>query len=143
MRTVLSAAVVSLVLSTPAWATCDFILDVENHTGKGIYVKDVYYKIHDSSWEILNAGIGMDVENGGHSWRPGHVPTMFKVSNLVVDCHGTEFRFKLTYNCHNDDSGPQTRHSDILKLGGDAVEATQVTVNADVKNCHGAVDFEM
>lgn len=136
MRRTLLFALFLLFLAPLAAADCKFILDIHNNAGKRIHVKEAYYKVHTSEWEILNAGSVVDIKTGESSYNPGHPPVIYWVWNAAVGCD-TKVRFKFTYNCHDDDAGPQTQHSYILKGAGEL----ETTAFANVRDCHGDVVY--
>lgn len=137
MRRNLLFALFLLFFAAPALAECTFAFDIHNNSGRRIHVKEAYYKVHKSTWEILNAGSVVDVKTGENSYTPGEPPVVYWVWNAAVGC-GQKVRFKFTYNCHNDDSGPQTQHSYLLK---GVSTANKTTHYANVRDCHGDVVF--
>lgn len=137
MRRHLPLALLLLFFASPALAECTFAFDIHNNAGKRIHVKDAYYKVHKSNWETLNAGSVVDVQTGQHSYNPGHTPVVYWVWNAAVGCD-KKVRFKFTYNCHDDDAGPQTQHSYLLQGVSTANKTTHL---ANVRDCHGDVVF--
>lgn len=138
MRRTVIFALFLLFLAAPALAECRFNFDIHNNAGKRIHVEEAYYKVHKSNWEILNAGSVVEIKTGHNSYTPGHPPVIYWVWNAAVDCT-QEVRFKFTYNCHDDDSGRQTRHSQLIRSRNSLND--QTTIFANVRDCDGDVVF--